>query len=276
MAGAGDLTQAAFLHRFLEASRLAEADRRRYLADPDFVAVPVAGLLDAGYLRRRAAGIAGDRSLGRPQPGDPPELPQDEARLSDPGSPQAGTSAVVIVDGFGRALAMTSTINLHFGARIEAMGMVFNNALINFAPPPPNTLPDSPARYANAMEPGTRPLSPVAPSLVLAADGTPLLLASGAGGAPIPDTLAALLIDVLDRHLSLEAALAAPHAHAADPDHIALETGAPPALRDALAAMGHRVEIEPVDTGNAVLRREEDGWHGAADPRRDGSFVGLK
>ncbi len=275
MAGPGDLTQAAYLHRFLEASRLAEADRRRYLADPGFVDVPVAGLLDPGYLSRRAAEIPADRSLGRPQPGEPPGLPEDEARAEDPGSPQAGTSAMVVVDGSGRSLAMTSTINLHFGARIGAMGMVFNNALINFAPPPPTTLPGTPGHYANEMEAGKRPLSPVAPTVALGADGAPVLLASGAGGAPIPDTLAALIMDVLDRHMALDAALAAPHAHAADPDHLALETGTSPALRDALAAMGHRVEIEPVDSGNVVLRRDGAGWLGAADPRRDGSFAGV-
>ncbi len=275
MAGPGDLAEAGYLHRFLEASRLAEADRRRYLADPGFVDVPVAGLLDPGYLRRRAADIPADRSLSRPQPGAPPGLPEDDARADDPGAPQAGTSALAVVDASGRALAMTSTINLHFGARIGAMGMVFNNALINFAPPPPTTLPGTPGHYANEMEAGKRPLSPVAPTLGLAADGTPMLVASGAGGAQIPDTLAALIMDVQDRHMSLETALAAPHAHAADPDHVALETGTSPALRDALMAMGHRVEIEPIDTGNVVLRRDGAGWLGAADPRRDGSFAGL-
>jgi gamma-glutamyltranspeptidase/glutathione hydrolase len=102
-----------------------------------------------------------------------------------------------------------------------------------------------------------------------------VLIASGAGGAAIPDTLAALLMNVLDRHIPPAPALAALHAHAADPDHIALETGTAPALRDALAAMGHRVEIEPVDSGNVILLHDGTGWHGASDPRRDGATAGL-
>jgi gamma-glutamyltranspeptidase/glutathione hydrolase len=276
MAGTGDLTEPGYLHRFLEASRLAEADRRRYLADPAFFDVPLPGLLDPGYLATRAAGIPADHSIDHPMPGTPPGLAQDDARAIDPGAPQAGTSALAVVDASGRALAMTSTINLHFGARIGAMGMVFNNALINFAPPPPTTLPGTPGRYANEMDPGKRPLTPIAPTLALGADGGPVLVAGGAGGAAIPDTLAALMIDVLGRHLPLAEALAAPHADAADPDHISLETGSSPALRDALVALGHRVEIEPVDSGNVALLRDGAGWQGAADPRRDGSFAGLR
>jgi gamma-glutamyltranspeptidase/glutathione hydrolase len=178
---------------------------------------------------------------------------------------------MAIVDASGRALAMTSTINLHFGARMAAEGMVFNNALINFAPPPPTALSHRGDRYANEMAPGKRPLSPIAPLIVLGADNAPVLVGGGAGGAPIPDTMAMTLIRVLSRGLSPAEALAAPHAHAADPDHIVLEQDtAEAALRAPLEAMGHHVEMEPVDTGNVVLLKTPTGWTGSADPRRDG------
>jgi gamma-glutamyltranspeptidase/glutathione hydrolase len=264
----GDPDDPAFAHRFLEASRLAEADRRRYLADPAFVEVPVAGLLDPAYLAQRAALIQPTTTISRPRAG---EFSDAGLREGDPGDPQAGTSSVAVVDGNGQAVAMTSTINLHFGARLSAEGMVLNNAMINFAPPPPTSLKQLGGRYANEMAPGKRPVSPIAPVIVLDAGGKPVLIGGGAGGAPIPDVMARVLNDLMIRHRPLPDTLAAGHFHAADPDHIVLETGTPAAsLRAPLDAVGHRVELEQVDTGTAILLRQEDGWRGLSDPRRDG------
>ncbi len=264
----GTVSDAPFVHRFLEASRLAEADRRRYMADPEFMSVPGQGLLDPAYLADRATLIEPDSSLSRPRPG---EMDDEISLRDDPNAPQSATSTLAVVDGDGRVLSMTSTINLHFGARLGAMGMVFNNALLNFAPPPPTSLPKLGGRYANEMAPGKRPLSPIAPVIVLDQDGKPLLAGGGAGGAPIPDTMAMALIDVLARHHTLQQALSAGHFHAADPDHVALEAGTDAAtLRPALEALGQRVELEPVSTGNALLLRGADGWSGASDPRREG------
>lgn len=259
---------AAFVHRFLEASRLAEADRRRFLADPDFMPVPVQGLLDPAYLASRAALISPNSTIARPRPGEPD---QQTVFAPDPNTPQSATSEIAVIDADGRALTMTSTLNFHFGARIGAEGMVFNNALLNFAPPPPTSLPGLGGHYANEMAPGKRPLSPIAPVIVLGADGKPLLVGGGAGGPPIPDTMAMALIDVLGRDQSPAQALARGHFHAADPDHIALETGTDAAsLQPALEALGHHVELEQVNTGNALLLHAADGWSGLSDPRRDG------
>ncbi len=268
----GDPADAWFMHRFLEASRLAEADRRRYLADPDFVPVPVEGLLDHDYLAGRAALITPGQTIERPRPG---EL-ADEAKASDPGAPQAGTSQVVVADHAGMVVSMTSTVNLHFGARRAALGMVLNNALINFAPPPPTTFTGQEDHYANEMAPGKRPLTPAAPVIVLDDAGRPVLAGGGAGGPAIPDTVALAVMDILANHRGLPETLAAGHAHAADPDHIVLEEGTKAtALRAPLEAAGHRVEVEPVSTGNAFIQRTAHGWVGAADPRRDGTASGL-
>ena len=268
MVKSGDPTDASFVHRFLEASRLAEADRRRYLADPNFADVPVEGLLDPAYLQSRAALIQPGSTIDRPRPG---ELEDEESMLADPNTPMSATSEIAVVDADGRAVSMTSTLNFHFGARIAAEGMVFNNALLNFAPPPPTSLPGNGGHYANEMAPGKRPLSPIAPVIVLGADNKPLLVGGGAGGPVIPDTLAMTLIDILARHASLQQALSDGHFTAADPDHIVLETGTPAtSLRPALEAIGHRVELETVDTGTAILLHGADGWSGLADPRRDG------
>jgi gamma-glutamyltranspeptidase/glutathione hydrolase len=262
-----------FVHRFLEASRLSEADRRRYLADPAFVDVPGHELLDPGYLAQRAALIQPQIAISQPRAG---ELPQTNAALADPHNPQAGTSTVAVVDASGLSVAMTSTVNLHFGAHVAALGMVFNNALINFAPPPPTTLPELGGHYANEMAPGKRPVSPIAPVIVLGPDNRPILIGGGAGGPQIPDTMAMALIDILTQGLSPQQALAAGHIHAANPDHVVVETGTDAeALRPALEASGHRVESERVDTGNALLLRQGAGWIGAADPRRDGVVLGM-
>lgn len=264
----GDADDPVFAHRFLEASRLAEADRRRYLADPAFVEVPTAGLLDPAYLAERAGLIQPNSSITRPRAG---EFTEAGLRPGDPGDPQAGTSSVAVVDASGQAVAMTSTINLHFGARIAAEGMVLNNAMLNFAPPPPTSLKQLGGRYANEMAPGKRPVSPIAPVIVLDAAGKPVLIGGGAGGAPIPDVMARVLTDLLVRHRPLPETLAAGNFHAADPDHIALETGTNAAnLRAALEAVGQRVELEQIETGTSILLRRDDGWQGLADPRRDG------
>ena len=264
----GDPDDPIFAHRFLEASRLAEADRRRYLADPAFVEVPTAGLLDPAYLAERAGLIQPNTTISRPRAG---EFTDAGLREGDPGNPQAGTSSVSVIDANGLAVAMTSTINLHFGARLSAQGMVLNNAMLNFAPPPPTSLKQLGGRYANEMAPGKRPVSPIAPVIVLDASGKPILIGGGAGGAPIPDVMARVLTDLLIRHRPLADTLAAGHFHAADPDHIVLEANTPAAsLRPALEAVGHRVELEQVDTGTSILLRETDGWRGLADPRRDG------
>jgi gamma-glutamyltranspeptidase/glutathione hydrolase len=268
MAPPGDAADPSHVHTALEASRLAEADRRRYLADPAFVDVPTGRLLDPAYLTARAALIEPATTMTRPRPGD---LVEARATTEEPGDPQAATSTLAVVDADGVAVSMTSTINLHFGARIGTQGMIFNNALVNFAPPPPTTLKQLGGRYANEMAPGKRPVSPIAPVIVLGADGRPVLIGGGAGGAPIPDVMARVLQDVLLRRRSVGDALATGQFHAADPDHIALEEGTAAAdLRPALEALGHRVAIEPISTGTAILLRGADGWSGRSDPRRDG------
>ena len=273
MVAPGERSDPAFVHRFLEASRLAQADRRRYLADPAYVDVPERELLDHGYLEQRAGLIMPADTIRQPHAGN---LLEEDARRDDTGNPQAGTSSVAVVDGTGLSVAMTSTVNLHFGARVGALGMVFNNALINFAPPPPTTLPGEGGHYANEMAPDKRPVSPIAPVIVLAPNGQPILVGGGAGGPLIPDVMAMALLDTLGNGTPLPTALSAGHFHAADPDHIVLETGTEAeALKPALEALGHRVESEHVDTGTSLLLHTPQGWSGAADPRRDGNVVGM-
>ncbi len=269
MAGPGDLSDAGYAHRFLDAGRLAQADRRRFAGDPDRVPVPVAQLLDPAYLAARAALIAPDRALQHPKPGNLRQE-QGDARRDDPSAPTTATSQVVVVDRAGNAVSMTSSLTHNFGARVLAGGMPLNNALVDFAPMPPSGV-----RYANDMEPDKRPVTPKAPVMAFDAQGRLVLLGGSGGGPGTPDFVAAALLDMLPGARAPAEVVARPHITSADIDHVTVETGTTAEqLLPALRAMGHQAEAEPLPSGSAFARRTARGWQGAADPRRDGVALG--
>jgi gamma-glutamyltranspeptidase/glutathione hydrolase len=266
IAGPGDLGRTSFVHRFLDAGRLADVDRRRFVADPAFLPVPTDKLLDPSYLAARAALIPPAEALMHPRPGEP----SAGLARSDPGSATTATSQIVIVAGNGDALSMTSSLTHLFGARIAAGGVVFNNALANFAPAPPSGV-----LYANGMAPNKRPATPFAPVIVFDQSGRPVLLGGSGGGPFVPDVVAAALLDMLATNRSPAEAVARPHVSSADPDHVAVEAGTPAeALLPALTAMGYRARADRLASASAFARRGAAGWVGAADPRRDGVALG--
>ena len=267
--GPYDLRDQSFAHLYAEAGRLAQADRRRYVGDPDFVHVPTGELIDSGYLQQRSLGIDRDRVGDHPAPG---RLPGTQSNLdSDPADQQPATSQISIVDAAGNAVSMTTTINLNFGARIMVDGYVLNNALINFSPRP------QPGRsIANQMAPGKRPVSPMAPAIVFDASGQPVAIGGAAGGGYIVDYVARSLIDMLANGFTPAQALAAGHLSSARPGKLRLERDtAMQALAPALSAIGHDVEVVPMRSGLGFLKRGDRGWLGASDPRRDGSAEGF-
>jgi len=147
-------------HVFAEAGRLAFADRNQYVADPDFVKLPT-GMIDPDYLKRRAS-LIGPRDMGRALPGDPAGAPP--LRVSEATLEQPGTSHLSIIDAWGNAIAMTTTIEDQFGARLMVRGFLLNNQLTDFSfAAQANDLP-----VANRVEPGKRPRSSMAPTLVFA------------------------------------------------------------------------------------------------------------
>jgi gamma-glutamyltranspeptidase / glutathione hydrolase len=154
------------VHWFAEAGRLAFADRALYLGDPGFVNVPVQGLTDPGYLKSRAALVSPDKSMGRAQPGDPPF--QKSQRLAPVDGIENGTSHIAVVDAQGNAVAMTTTIEDGFGARLMTRsGFLLNNELTDF-----NFSPlDDGKPAANRVEAGKRPRSSMAPTIVFDAFG---------------------------------------------------------------------------------------------------------
>jgi gamma-glutamyltranspeptidase/glutathione hydrolase len=251
-------------HLLLEASRLATADRRRWVADPDQRDVPTEGLVNPGYLDTRSALITEAKAMERAPAGDPPRrhgaLPPESEQLI-----VAGTSHVAIVDAAGNAVAMTVTNNLNFGARVVPMGFTLNNGLSNFA-----LNPDA----QNSMAPGRRPATTMAPTIVFGADGRPEIVAGAGGGAWIVDAVAVGLAEMLTHGADPQAAVALPRIGAQNGESV-IEKDTPPAAQaEALRAQGHKLRLMAIDTGMQALKITKEGLQGGADPRRDGVALG--
>lgn len=246
------------VHLIAEASRLAFADRDRYVADPAFVDVPVAGLLSPAYLAERRTLMSTDRSMGKVGPGVPP------------GYVERGTSHVSIVDRWGNAASFTTTIEAPFGSHMMVRGFLLNNELTDFSPRP--EVDGKPV--ANRVQPGKRPRSSMSPTFVLDRDGRLVAALGSAGGARIiGDTLQAL-IGLLDWDLSAQAAVDLSRVINLN-GATELEEGTPIADQAAaLRALGHEVQVRRHEGGLTALRRSGDGWEGGADPRRDGVALG--
>lgn len=253
------------VHLIAEASRLAFADRNRFLADPDFVEVPIARLLAPDYLRRRARAISPSASLGKAAPGLPAQNGAMPAQHEPP-----STTHLVVVDGAGNAVSMTSSIESAFGSRLMAAGFLLNNQLTDFSFRPVV----EGREVANRVAPGKRPRSSMAPSLVLGADRRLVLAVGSPGGSRIIGYVVKALIGVLDWQLNIQQAIDLPNAvnrnGATD-----LEAGtALVELAPRLERLGHEVRIRDLTSGLHGIAVDGDGLAGGADPRREGIALG--
>lgn len=254
-------------HLIAEAMRLGYADREKYLGDPGFVAVPVAGLLDKSYIASRSALISADRSLGTYEAGTPPGAQPRTAAISGEVS---GTTHFVAVDGTGDIASMTSTVEGPFGSQLIANGYVLNNELTDFTFAPEK----DGAPVANRVEPGKRPLSSMSPTIVYGPDGKPVFAAGAAGGKTIIMQVAKILIAHLDWGLSAQEAIAAPNIYFAG-DAVLVEPGtALAAMQSQLAGFGHTVVTGRMSSKANAAERTANGWQGAADPRSEGVALG--
>lgn len=251
-------------HLFVESQRLAYADRELYIADSDFVPVPVAGLIDPAYMARRSDLISIETSLATVEPGRPAGV---DTALADGDEPEErGTSHIAAVDPAGTMVSYTSTIEGVFGSGLMAGGFYLNNELTDFS--------RSPAvdgvLVANRVEPGKRPRSSMAPSVVWDPQGRPVLVVGAAGGPTIPVQTARAIIGVIDFGLSAKDALGLPFIMGFG-DTVMVEEGtwlesAIPALKD----LGH-AEVVAREAGlkGSALKREGAIWEAARDPRID-------
>ena len=256
-------------HLIAEAERLAYADRERYLADSDFVVVPLAGLISPEYLATRAALVQPDRSLGRALPGSPPGAPL--AELADDASPELpSTSHLSIVDAEGNAVAMTTSIEYAFGSQQMVRGFYLNNQLTDFS----FVAEQQGKPVANRIEPGKRPRSAMAPTMVFDRDGVLVLALGSAGGSAIINHVVKTLVAALDWNLDIQQAIAFPNfGNRNGPTELELGTAAA-GWAEPLRALGHEVRLIDMTSGVHGIQRTRAGWSGGADPRREGMAKG--
>jgi gamma-glutamyltranspeptidase/glutathione hydrolase len=261
------------VHLYSEAARLAYADRAYYAADGDMVPVPVKGLLDPSYLGQRA-GLMGEWSMGRAEPGQPPGTAASGG--TGPSPERSSTTHVAIVDAEGRAVSMTASIEDAFGARQMVRGFLLNNQLTDFSFAPTDGAGRS---VANRVQPGKRPRSSMSPLLVFEREeGNPygrLLMSIGSpGGSAIINYVGKVLLGVLDWGLNVQDAINLPNFGSRN-GPTELEQGrVSEDLKAALEARGHEVVLRPQTSGLHGIMRLPEGWLGGADPRREGVALG--
>ena len=270
---------AEWLHAYTEAARLAYADRAQYVADPDFVAAPAGrwtSLLDDAYLKQRASTI-GPQSMQTAKPGVPQGAALGYAPQAE--QPESGTSHISIVDGEGRAVAMTTTIEDVFGARLmsdggsgKPGGFLLNNELTDFSMAPADT---GGLAVANRVQPGKRPRSSMSPTLVFdQRDGKLLMSLGSPGGAAIIHFTAKTLVGTYDWGLDAQRAIDLPNFGSFNGPTV-LERGRfPAATLEALRLRGHTVNEIDMTSGLQAIQRTPSGWFGGADPRREGVVMG--
>lgn len=267
---AGSVMQpsAQAVHLIAEAERLAYADRAMYLADSDQVPVNVRGLTNKDYLAQRAT-LIGDRSMGVAAAGVPPGM---HLALAPDRSPlRISTSQIAAVDDQGGALSMTTSIEAAFGSHVLVKGFLLNNQMTDFS-----FIPDENGKpVANRIEPGKRPRSSMAPTLVFdQATGELLATLGSPGGSQIIEYVNKALIGLLDWQLDPQQAVGLPNFGSRN---VATEVEAglvSPSLIEQLKARGH--DVTPIDmtSGTQVIVRDGQGWAAGADPRREGMALG--
>ncbi len=279
----GPAPGADWLHLYTEAARLAFADRAQYVADPDFVQPPAGSwlsLLEPAYLARRAR-LIGAQSMKVAQPGTPGAMRTSLAPM--PEQPEHGTSHISIVDAFGNAVAMTTTIEDQFGARqmvttnaARPGGFLLNNELTDFSFAPTDAQGQP---IANRVQPGKRPRSSMAPTLVFDQASGELLMSGGSpGGAAIIHYTAKTLYGVFNWGLLPQQAINLPNFGTFNGPTLLEENRFPPATVEALRARGAEVREMNMTSGlQAITRGQAHGkkiWLGGADPRREGVVMG--
>jgi gamma-glutamyltranspeptidase / glutathione hydrolase len=255
-------------HAIAEAMLLAYADREKYLGDPGFTQVPVAGLLDKSYIASRSKLFTEATAVAKVEAGTPPGAQPRTAAIS---GEVGGTTHFVAVDRTGNVASMTSTIEGPFGSQLTANGVALNNELTDFTWVP---MKDG-KPVANRPQPGKRPLSSMSPTIVFDASGKPIFAVGAAGGKRIIMQVAKSLIAHLDWGMSAADALAAPNIYFGG-DAILVESGtALDKMAPEIARLGRTVVSSSSLTfakANAA-ERTTTGWRGAADPRSDGSAL---
>ncbi|MGA0534051.1 gamma-glutamyltransferase [Hansschlegelia sp. KR7-227] len=251
-----------------DAQRLAFADRERYVADPAFVPQPTAGLVARDYLDRRARLLTGGRALEKAEAGEP-KFSHAGRFAPDTAIELPGTSHLVVVDAAGDVVSMTTTIEAGFGSRLMVRGFLLNNELTDFSF---RSHKDG-APVTNRVEPGKRPRSSMAPTIVMK-DGRPVFAVGSPGGSQIIGYVAKTLIAHLDWGMDPAAAAALPNMlNRRGPFELEKGTEAE-TLAEPLKALGFEIKLDDMTSGVQAIAIGPDGLTGGADPRREGVAIG--
>ncbi|GAB5437364.1 MAG: gamma-glutamyltransferase [Falsiruegeria mediterranea] len=250
-----------------DASRLAFADRGRYMADSDYVPMPTAGLVGKDYLAERAKLLAGDDALPEVAPGNP-EFDHALNWADDEAIELPSTSHISIVDQYGNVLSMTTTIENAFGSRLMTNGFLLNNELTDFSF---RTHRDG-VPIANRLEPGKRPRSSMSPTIVMQ-DGAPVLAIGSPGGSRIIGYVATAIVGWADWGMDVQQALSAPHLVNRFGTYDIEQGTDAEAFQTPLEEMGYKVNLRDLTSGLHAIEIGET-LKGGADPRREGIALG--
>lgn len=256
-----------FAHLFSQSSRLAFADRNKYIADSSFVNVPVQGLIAADYLAQRSKLINHEKDMGKAQAGMPKGA---LVQADDNAFELPSTSHISIVDHQGNAVSMTTSVEMAFGSAVMVEGFILNNQLTDFS-----LAPKVNGQWvANRLEPLKRPRSSMAPMMVFDEQQSLKLVVGSPGGSRIINYVAQTIIGVLDWQLDPQSAINLPKITNRN-NVTTLEKGSVLVkLTAALEAKGHRVIVADLNSGLHAIELTKEGLVGGADPRREGQVLG--
>ncbi|WP_318437432.1 gamma-glutamyltransferase [Photobacterium leiognathi] len=250
-----------------DASRLAFADRERYMADSDYVPMPTRGLLDPAYLAQRAALLQGKQALTKVEPGSPP-WNHAQKQTSDEALELPSTTHLSIVDEEGNVVSLTSTIENSFGSRLMVRGFLLNNELTDFSFR--SQIDGVPV--ANRIEPGKRPRSSMTPTIVMK-DNQPVLTIGSPGGSQIIGYVAKTLVAYLDWGMDLQQAINLPNMNNRFGTFELEQDTAATAWAPKLEKLGYKTQIKDLNSGIQAISIAPDLLTGAADPRREGKVI---
>lgn len=256
------------VHLFTQAGKLAYADRGKYMADADFVNVPVEGLIDADYLSERAK-LIGHEDMGKASPGIPPNANANWVVSKSPEQPS--TTHFSIVDKEGNGFSMTSSIEMAFGSTVMVHGFLLNNQLTDFS----FSEEKNGELIANRVQPGKRPRSSMSPFMVFDENDNLTMVIGSPGGSRIINYVAKTMLGVLEWDMDIQAAISLPHFVNRN-GGTDLEEGTDAAmLKQVLEALGHKVSVRDLNSGlHGITINSEGLLQGGADPRRVGLVIG--
>lgn len=260
------------LHIISEAQKLSYADRNRYLADKDFAKVPIAGLLDEDYLKARRNLIDLTQTMGKAKPGKPSFEKQTRFGI-DASYERPGTSHMSIIDRDGNAVSMTSTLEAAFGSKIMVNGFLLNSQLTDFSFRP---FDKHGKPIANRIEPGKRPRSTMAPTIVLDEKQDLKIVVGSPGGSRIILYVLKSIIAMIDWKLDAQDAASLPNFGSRN-GPFEMEEGQLPAkaLQD-LKKLGHKIKMTPLVSGIHLIHKQHGMLSSGIDPAREGAAMGDK